>query len=406
MSSLLVVNIAQTASAVATPARGVQMRDLRMHASAAIHIQDGIIRAVGPRAEVEAQVEGDPVLLDADGGAVIPGFVDSHTHLVFAGRREDEFDLKIAGASYQQIASAGGGIVSTVAATRRASREELVERGLEYLASALRLGTTTMEIKSGYGLDLENECKILDVIAELQQRQPVTLIPTFMGAHAIPAGISLQEQTDRVIAMLPHVRGRAEFCDVFCEGGYFGLEETRAILSAAREQGLKIRLHADQLSSNGGVGLALELGSRSVDHLEQISAEEIALLARADCCATLLPGVSLFLNYGYPPARQLIDQGAIVAVASNFNPGSCMCLNMQLIFSLACTQMRMTTAEALTAITANSAWSLDRPRVGRILPGMQADLLLLKSPSYRMIPYHFGENHVKTVVKNGEVAVG
>jgi len=406
MSSLLAVNIAQAVSGAASPARGRRMRELSIQESAAIYARDGVIQAIGPRAEVEREINDDPTLLDAGGGAVIPGFVDSHTHLVFGGRREDEFDLKIAGASYQEVAAAGGGIISTVDATRRATPAELIEIGQHYLRSALAHGTTTMEIKSGYGLDLENELKMLEVIAELGLRQPVELVPTFMGAHAIPPGMSAQEQTQRVIEMLPHVQGKAEYCDVFCEGGYFGLDETRAILAAAKREGLKLRLHADQLSSNGGVQLALKMGARSVDHLEQISTEEIVQLADSSCVATLLPGVSLFLHYGYPPARRLIEEGAIVALASNFNPGSCMCLNMQLIYALACTQMRMTTAEALVALTVNAAWGLDRPHIGRLAPGMQADFLLLDSPSYRMIPYFFGENHVKVVVKKGEVVVG
>ena len=204
MSSLLVVNIAQAVSGSATPARGRKMRELVIHAPAAIYAREGVIQAVGPRELVEKEVSDDPVVLDAGGGAVIPGFVDSHTHLVFGGQREDEFDLKIAGASYQEIAAAGGGIISTVEATRRAAPSELVETGLGYLRSALAHGTTTMEIKSGYGLDLENELKILEVIAELGRRQPVELVPTFMGAHAVPPGMSAQEQTQRVIAMLPH----------------------------------------------------------------------------------------------------------------------------------------------------------------------------------------------------------
>ncbi|HNW59502.1 MAG TPA: imidazolonepropionase [bacterium] len=406
MPSLLVVNIGQAVTASGAPVRGAAMRTLVQHKDAAIHIQDGIIRAIGPRAQVEAQVTGDPPLLDAGGGAVLPGFIDSHTHLVFAGQREDEFDLKIAGASYQEVAAAGGGILSTVAATRRASQAELVEIGLGYLASALRHGTTTMEIKSGYGLDAENEIKLLEVIAELGRRQPVELVPTFMGAHAVPPGISQREQTERLIALLPQLKEKAEFCDAFCEAGYYGLEETRALFAAARRAGFGLRLHAAQFTNAGAVQLAVEMGARSVDHLEQIGAAEIALLAEAECCATLLPGVSFFMHYGYPPARALIDRGAIVAIASNFNPGTCMCLNPQLIFAIACTQMRMTTAEALVALTANAAWSLNRPRVGRLLSGMQADLLLLDAPNYRSIPYFFGENHVKTVVKKGEVVVG
>ncbi|HOT96011.1 MAG TPA: imidazolonepropionase [bacterium] len=406
MASLLIVNIGETVSATAAPARGAAMRALECHRNAAIHIQGGIIRAIGPRTAVERQITDDPVLLDAEGGAVLPGFVDSHTHLLFAGRREDEFDLKLAGASYQEITAAGGGIISTVAATRRATSAELVEIGLGYLAAALRQGTTTLEIKSGYGLDLEHEIKLLEVIAELGRRQPVEVVPTFMGAHAVPPGVSLQEQTERLLAMLPRLRGMAEFCDAFCEVGYFGIEETRAIFTAARKAGMGLRLHAAQFTNAGAVQLALEMSARSVDHLEQIGPEEISLLAEAECCATLLPGVSFFMHYGYPPARALIDQGAVVAIATNFNPGTCMCLNLQLIFAIACTQMRMTTAEALTALTANAAWSLARPQIGRLLPGMQADLLLLDAPNYRIIPYFFGENHVRMVVKKGEVVIG
>ena len=403
MSSLLVVNIGEAVSAPACPARGQVMRTLSIYKAAALYSRDGIIVSVGPRDEVERQVSDDPLFLDATDGTVIPGFVDGHTHLVVAEHHENEFGSKKTGATYQQIAAAGGGILSTVAETRRATVEELTEIALGYLASALRHGTTTLEVKSGYGLDLENELKMLDVIAELKRRQPIELVATFLGAHAVPPGTGMAEQTQNVIAMLPHLRGKAEFCDVFCEGGYFGLKETRAIFEAARAEGLKLRLHADQLSRSGGVILALEMGARSVDHLEQIGPEDISLLAASDCCATLLPGVSLFLNYGFPPARRLMDSGAIVALATNFNPGSCMCLNMQMICSLACMQMHMTTAEVLTAVTANAAWGLDRLQIGRLAPGLQADFLLLDVSSFRLMPYFFGESHVLKVIKKGEI---
>lgn len=406
MSSLLLVNTAGIVTPAPGPARGRAMRELTIHHNAALYAEDGVIKAIGPRPQVEPLVAGDPLIVNGGGNAVIPGLIDSHTHLVFSGSRENEFDLKIAGATYQEIAAAGGGILSTVAATRAASREELIASASKRLAAALRHGTTTMEIKSGYGLDLENERKMLEVIAELGRCQPVELVPTFMAAHAIPAGTTLAEQTGRIIAMLDQVTGLAEYCDAFCEAGYFGLEETRAIFAAARSRGLGLRLHADQLSSGGGAELAVAMGARSADHLEQIDAAGIARLAASETCATLLPGVSLFLNYGYPPARALIDQGAIVALASNCNPGSCMCLNLQLIFSLACTQMRMTAAEALTALTANAAWALQRPHLGCLAPGLQADLLVLDAPDFRFIPYFMGQNHVRMVIKKGEVVVG
>lgn len=406
MSSLLLKDASQVVTAPASPMRGRAMRDLLVMEHASVYIDEGVIKAVGPLRQIENRIDGSVTVLEMAGKCIMPGMVDSHTHLVFAGTREEEFGQKIAGATYQEIAAAGGGILKTVRDTRQASYEELISIALKYLKSALRHGTTTMEVKTGYGLDIETESKILDVVQALNQMQPVELIPTFIGAHAVPPGKTVAQYTQEVIAMLPLVAAKAEFCDVFCESGYFGLDETRAILEAARQHGLKLRLHANQFSNNGGVRLAVEMGALSVDHLEQISPEEIALLAQSDTCATLLPGVSLFLNYSYPPARQLLDQGCIVAVASDFNPGSCMCLNMQLIYSLACTQMRMTPAEAFTAVTANAAYAVDRPQLGVIAAGAQADLLVIDAPHYGMIPYFYGENHVNMVIKKGEIVAG
>jgi len=401
--NLLIQNASQILTAPDYPRRGGDMRQLTSLENASIYVRDGLIAAVGEMHQIEGSIVGELDILDAAGQTVIPGFVDSHTHLVFAGTREGEFVLRTQGASYHEITENGGGIVSTVQNTRQASQEELIDLALGRLRQALRLGTTTMEIKSGYGLDLENELKMLEVIEELNARQPIELVPTFLGAHGVPPGTSLPEYTEQVIAMLPQIAGKAEFCDVFCERGFFGLEETRAIFQAAGQAGLKLRMHADQLTSDGGVRLAVELQAASVDHLEKIGEAEIDLLAHSNTCATLLPGVSLFLNYGYPPARQLIDRGAIVALASNFNPGTCMCLNMQLVIALACSQMSMLPEEALAASTVNSAYSLNRPQVGRIAPGQQADLLILDMPNFHILPYYFGINHVKTVIKKGEI---
>ena len=403
MEDLLIQNARQIITASAMPVRGPELNRLKIFEDCSLYLRNGMIQAIGPLSLLEKEITGQPLVLRGDHRIVVPGWVDSHTHLVFAGTREAEFHLRNAGAGYQEIAAKGGGILSTVRATRRADREELVAIGSRYLAAALQHGTTSMEIKTGYGLDLENELKLLQVIHDLQQVQPIELVTTFLGAHAVPPNKSLAEYTEEVMAWLPEIAPRAKFCDLFCEHGYFGLAEAEKIFSAAQRYGLKLRMHADQLSANGGVSLAVSMGAAAVDHLEKIGDAEITLLANSNTCATLLPGVSLFLHYGYPPGRALIDRGAVVSLASNFNPGSCMCLNMQLIISLACTQMAFSAEEAINAATVNGAYSLGLSEVGLIEVGRQADLLLLDLPDYRLLPYFFGINHVHTVIKKGRI---
>ncbi len=403
MGHLLIRNARQVVTARQQPVRGSDMSRVQVYENASLYVRDGIIRAIGSLGEVEKEISGQPQVVDAENRVVLPGLVDSHTHLVFAGSREEEFCLRNAGLSYQEASGRAGGILSTVAATRQASREELVEIGSRYLALALRHGTTSMEIKSGYGLDEEHEIKLLQVIHDLDQQQPIQLVPTYLGAHAIPPGKTAAQYTDEVIALLPRIAGLARFCDAFCEQGYFSLEQTEQIFRQALRCGLKLRLHADQLTANGGVALAVSMGAASVDHLERINDQEIALLASSDTCATLLPGVSLFLNYGYPPGRCLIDQGVIVALASNFNPGSCMCMNLQLMMSLACTQMAFSPEEAINAATVNAAHSLGLERTGLITVGAMADLVMMDLADYRMAPYFFGINHVHMVIKRGRI---
>jgi len=403
MGHLFIRNARQVVTALQQPARGPDMSRVKVYERTSLYVRDGIIRAMGALADVEKEISGQPQVVDAEKQVVLPGLVDSHTHLVFAGTREEEFCLRNAGLSYQEAAGRAGGILSTVAATRRASREELVEIGSRYLALALRHGTTSMEIKSGYGLDEEQEIKLLQVIHDLDRMQPIQLVPPYLGAHAIPPGKTAAQYTDEVIALLPRIAGLARFCDVFCEQGYFTLEQTERIFHQALHCGLKLRLHADQLSANGGVSLAASMGAASVDHLEQISRTEIALLGSSNTCATLLPGVSLFLRYGYPPGRSLIDHGAIVALASNFNPGSCMCLNLQLMMSLACTQMAFSPEEAINAVTVNAAYSLGLERTGLIAAGAMADLVLMDLADYRLAPYFFGINHARMVIKRGRI---
>ena len=403
MSEILIKN----AKEIATPAGGVKrggaLKELYLIHGGSIYIKDGLIRNVGNITDFEHHIAGNPEIIDATGKTVIPGFIDAHTHLVFAGTREDEFGMRIGGATYREIAERGGGIKRTVKDTRLASKTELVETAGAYLEHALHSGTTTMEVKSGYGLNLETELKMLEVVEELNKNQPVELVPTFLGAHAFPEDISRDEYVQSVLDMLPAVSGKAKFCDVFCEEGYFTIDESRAILKKAKEYGLSPRIHADQLTSSGGAKLAVELEAVSADHLEQITNEEIEILAQSDTTAVLLPGVSFFLNYGYPPARKIIDAGCITAIATDFNPGSCMCISMQMVMSIACTQMGMTPEEVLNAATVNAAYSLGLTNVGSLEPGKQADVLIMDVPNYKMIPYFFGENHVNTVIKKGEV---
>ncbi len=403
MGHLLIRNARQVVTARQQPVRAPDMSRVQVYENASLYVRDGIIRAIGSLMEVEKEIFGQPQVVDAGNQVILPGLVDSHTHSVFAGSREEEFCLRNAGLSYEEAAGRAGGILGTVAATRQASREELVEIGSRYLALALRHGTTSMEIKSGYGLDEENEIKLLQVIHDLDQLQPIQLVPTYLGAHAIPPGKTAAQYTDEVIALLPRIAGLAQYCDAFCEQGYFNLEQTEQIFRQALRCGLKLRLHADQLTANGGVALAVSMGAASVDHLERISDQEIALLASSDTCATLLPGVSLFLRYGYPPGRCLIDRGAIVALASNFNPGSCMCMNLQLMMSLACTQMAFSPEEAINAATVNAAYSLGLERTGLIAVGAMADLVMMDLADYRMMPYFFGINHVHMVIKRGRI---
>jgi imidazolonepropionase len=379
---------------------------LIVHENAAIYISDGIIKAVGALSEVLEQVEGHPVILDAEGKAAVPGFVDSHSHLVFGGNRADEFAMRSAGMSYEEIAEQGGGIVSTVKATRKASKEELKNLARIRLQKALKQGITTIEIKSGYGLDLETERKILEVINELKEEQPIELSATFLGAHAVPKNFTKEEYLDQVLGMIPEIAELAEYCDVFCEEGYFTVEETRKVLEKGIEHGLKPKLHTNQFNDIGGVEMAIELGAVSVDHLEVLSDEDVQRLAGAETVATILPGVSYFLNIPYSPARKLLSSGALVALATDFNPGSSMTISMQLLMSMACTKMGMSVEEALCCATQNGAKALEKNKLGCIAPGFQADILLLDTDNYKDLAYFFGENHVHTVIKKGEKVWG
>lgn len=402
-NGLLIRNAAQIVTGQGIALRGPALRNVQVHTNACLYAEHGAIVALGDPNAVEAVVQGKPEELDAAGQTVIPGFVDPHTHAVFAGSRVDEFVQRIEGATYAEIAARGGGILSTMAATRGASKAELKDLTRARLRTALEHGTTTMEIKSGYGLDLENELKMLDVIDELRAEQPIELVPTFLGAHAVPPDTPRAKYLERLLDMLPAVALKAKFCDAFCDAAYFPVPETRTLLQKAKDHGLGLQLHAGQFARDGGVALGVELGARAIAHLDHLTDAEAAALGTSPTAAILLPGVSLFGGTPFPPARRLIDAGAVAALATNFNPGSCPSLSMPMMVGLACMQMRMSPAEALNAATLNAAYALGLEGLGAVETGRQADLAILDLPDYRMVPYHFGMNPVRAVVKKGRI---
>jgi imidazolonepropionase len=386
---------------------GREMRDVGIIEHADVLIEDGLFRWIGPTGTLTGTLDEEADIIDASEQVALPGFVDCHTHLLYAGSRENEFAMRVEGKTYQEIADAGGGIMSTVEATRRVSKKDLKKTASRRLDAMMQYGTTTVEIKSGYGLNEASEVKMLEAINELADEHFMSIVPTFLGAHAVPGEFSDNPQgyvdllCDR---MLPYVakRSLAQFCDVFCETGYFSVEQSRQILRAAESLGIPSKLHADQLSQIGASRLGAELKAVSVDHLEQIDDTGIEALKRSGSVAVVLPGVSFFLHYGYPPARELIDAGIPLALASNFNPGSCASFSMPLMMTIACTHMGMSPEEAITAVTLNGAAALKMSEtVGSVEVGKQADIVLFDVPHYRQIAYYFGVNHVSTIIKKG-----
>jgi imidazolonepropionase len=348
--------------------------------------------------------------MDATGKVVMPGLIDAHTHLIFAGSRENEFEQRIQGLSYQEIAERGGGILSTVEATRKASFDELFSLGKKRLDRMLSKGVTTLEAKSGYGLSLQDELKILKVMKALQVSHPIDIVPTFLGAHTFPN--EFREDRAGYMGlltgeMIPKVaqEGLAEFCDVFCEEKAFTLEESKKILEAGKRYGLKPKIHADQLSPGSGAELAAEVNAFSADHLEYVSQEGIRKMAEKGVTAVLLPGASFFLSMKkYPPARDMIEQGVPVSLATDLNPGSSMTESLPLIMTMGCTMYKMVPKEVIQAVTVHAAKSMGRDKeIGSLEVGKQADLLLLDIPNYRYLPYHIGVEHVEVVVKKGRI---
>jgi imidazolonepropionase len=383
------------------------MRELGIIEDGAMLIEGGRIARTGTRAEIEPLVTAQDSVIDAGRGVVLPGFVDAHTHPVFAGNRAAEFEQRAEGASYAEIAASGGGIRSTVRASRAASEDQLLAAARRYVAWFHSGGTTTIEAKSGYGLTLEDELKVLRVISRLED---IRAVPTFLGAHEIPDEYLSRPSAyaDLVIhEMLPAVAKSdlARFCDVFCEPGIFSIEESRRILTAARALGLGLRMHADQLSESGGAALAAELGAATADHLEHTGARGILALESAGVQPVLLPGsVYALSSTRYPAAREMIQAGLAVVLATDFNPGSSPTPSMPMILSLACTQMKMTPAEAITAATINAAHSLGLGgEIGSLEPGKRADFALHDCADYREIPYFFGVPSAKAVYLEGRL---
>ena len=393
------------------PRRARALGELRINPEGALLNEGGRITAVGPRRTVGRLREARRAQqLDLGGRVILPGFVDSHTHLIHPASRAAEYEQRIAGASYEEIARAGGGIRSTVRHLRSTPAKKLKEIALANLMEFAAHGTTTIEAKSGYGLSLESELKTLRLQQELKREQPLDIVTTFLGAHVVPA--EFRKRPDAYVDLLIHRwipqvarAGLAEFCDVFCDSGAFTVAQAKRILTAARACGMGLRFHAEQLARTGAARLAVELHAASADHLEQISRSDIRALAASDVACTLLPGCCFHLGLKrYAPARELIDSGAIVALATDFNPGTSPTLSMPMILSLACTQMRMTPAEAIAAATINGAYALRRQdRIGSLEVGKSADLAVYNVADYREIPYYFGVNHCWLVMKRGEI---
>lgn len=412
MNNLIIKNAAQvvTCSGFAGK-RGKEMNNLQVIEDGTVIVTDGVISHVLHKVENIPVKEQDYKLINAKGKALLPGFVDPHTHFVFGGYREEEFSWRMRGESYMEIMNRGGGIVNTTRATREATEEELIETGLQRLDAMIRLGITTVEGKSGYGLDRDTELKQLRVMRHLNKNHPMDIMPTFMGAHAIPTEWKRKEDQFidfNINEMFPLVAKEklAEAVDIFCEEGVFSVEQSRRYLSAAREYGFLLKMHADEIVQLGGAELAAELHCLSADHLLQASDEGIRAMAQADVVATLLPLTAFSLREKYARGREMIDAGCMVALATDLNPGSSFTASVPLLFAIACIYMQLSPEEAVTAFTINSAAAINRADcIGSIDVGKQGDLVLLQFPSYKFLPYHVGMNIVDTVIKRGKIII-
>jgi imidazolonepropionase len=410
---LAIVNIGQlvTLAGPARPRVGIELRELGIIDNAALLVEDGRVAAVGSYADLRGQIAYAENVVDAQGRCVTPGFVDAHTHLVFAGNRAAEFEQRIAGATYQQIAAAGGGILRTVALTRAATEDELLACARQHRDWMLRTGTTTIEAKSGYGLDRDTEIKMLRVLRRLDEEGPVRIVPTLLAAHTLPPEFAgRRDAYVRFVAeeLIPEVAAQklARYCDAFCDDHAFTVDECRTVLSAARSHGLGLRIHAEQFRSGTGAALAAELGASTADHLETVSEETLTQLRAAGVQPVLLPGSVFALGRTqYPPARAMVEAGLGIVLATDFNPGSSPIPSMPLVLSLACLQMSLTPAEALTAATMNAACSLGMGNeIGSLEAGKQADLLIHECSDYRELAYFIAAPMCPRVFVGGQEA--
>jgi imidazolonepropionase len=393
------------------PRIGAELDDLAIVKDGGLLVIDGVIAAIGDSEEIARALPNDIEVIEARHRVVLPGFIDAHAHPVFAGNRVDEFEMRAQGASYEEIAANGGGIRSTVRKTRAASEADLLAQAQKHASWFLRSGTTTVEAKSGYGLSLADELKMLHVVRQLNETTALEFVPTFLGAHAIPEefGDRPGQYVDCVVKeMLPEVvrQQLAEYCDIFSEAGYFDAEATRRVLGAAKAAGLKLRMHADQLTNSGGAALAAGLGAITADHLEQTEGEGIAAMKSAGVQPILLPASVYALGKNrYPRARAMIDAGLAIVLATDFNPGSSPTPSIPMVLSLAATQMKMTPAEAITASTINAAYSLGRgDKIGSLEVGKRANFTIFNCADYREIAYWFGVSQIESVYVKGECA--
>ncbi|MDE6297776.1 MAG: imidazolonepropionase, partial [Muribaculaceae bacterium] len=387
--------------------KGVAMNQLKEIHKGTLIIKEGVITYIGANENAPEVSKDDFKVIDAKGRVVLPGFVDSHTHLIFGGYRPDEFEWRLKGDTYMSIMERGGGIQSTVNSTRSASKDELKEKAQWFIDRMSAMGVTTVEAKSGYGLDTETELKMLDVIDSLKkdENQKLRIVSTFLGAHAVPKEYKgrTEEYIDLMIdEMLPAAKEKADFCDIFTEKNVFEIEESRRFMQAAKDMGFKLKFHADEIVTLGGAELAAELGAVSADHLLHVSEAGVKAMAEKGTVATLLPLTAFALREPYAPARKFIDSGAAVALATDLNPGSCFSGSIPLTIALACIYMNMTIEETITALTLNGAAALDlADEIGTLEEGKSGDVLILEFDNYRMLPYYIGMNCVKTVISRG-----
>lgn len=410
MSKNLIIKNCRVVTPLGHEARkGADMAELHVIDDAAIVVDEGKITYVGPQSDMFHSDNVPYVVIDAEGRAALPGFVDSHTHAIFGGYRPDEFEWRLKGDSYMSIMERGGGIQSTVNATREASLDELIERGRWFMGRMSEMGVTTVEMKSGYGLDTGTELKMLDAIKWLSENpdRKCSVVPTFLGAHAVPKEYKGRtgEYCDLIIGeMLPRVKDKADFFDIFTEKNVFEIEDSRRLLQAAKDAGMRLKLHADEIVTLGGAELAAEMGAVSADHLLHVSDEGVKRMAERGVVATLLPLTAFALREPFAPARKFIEAGAAVALATDLNPGSCFSGSIPLTIALACIYMKMTVEETITALTLNGAAAVGRADTkGSIEVGKDADFAILRYDNYRMLPYYVGMNCVETVIHSGEI---